>query len=295
MTPDDFPAKLDLAMKALSIGRGRLAAELRVDKSVVGRWISGVNAPTGDNLARLSAAIATRRVGFTALDWESDLADFGRAFGVGEGAAGVDAKDWLPARVLEEAMLTTRARGDAYEGFWRSTRPSNDMPGRFIHDRIFVRKGGHGLLTFKFGVADMRFEGVGFPIQTQLFGLCADPHTGIFLFVILNGVIRDRADVLDGLSLTLHSSGGGAPVAAGLLLERAGLLSGDARADDERHEEMSKRHPLAPEGSVSENLAQRLNRDVAPQALIAAGQYMLTMPFATSLSRGPALDGALPA
>lgn len=295
MTLEDFPAKLDLAMKALSIGRGRLAAELRVDKSVVGRWISGVNAPTGDNLARLSAAIATRRAGFTALDWESDLADFGRAFGVGEGATGADAKDWLPARVLEEAMLTTRVRGDAYEGFWRSTRPSNDMPGRFIHDRIFVRKGGHGLLTFKFSVADMRFEGVGFPIQTQLFGLCADPHTGIFLFVILNGVIRDRADVLDGLSLTLHRSGGGAPVAAGLLLERTGLLSGDARADDERHDEMSKGHPLAPEGSVPENLAQRLNRDVAPQALIAAGQYMLTMPFATSLSRGPALDGALPA
>ncbi len=93
MSARDFPAKLDLAMKALSIGRGRLAAELRVDKSVVGRWLSGVNAPTGDNLARLSAAIAARRAGFTTLDWESDLPEFTRAFGLGGEGGGVDAKN----------------------------------------------------------------------------------------------------------------------------------------------------------------------------------------------------------
>ena len=54
MTVNDFPAKLALAMKLSSISRGRLAAELRVDKSVVARWLGGINAPNGHNLSSLS-------------------------------------------------------------------------------------------------------------------------------------------------------------------------------------------------------------------------------------------------
>ncbi len=192
--------------------------------------------------------------------------------------------------MLEEAIITTRARGEAYEGFWRSVRPSNDLPGRFIHDQIMVRKGAHGLLTFRFRVDDMHFEGVAFPVQTQLFGLCADPKTGIFLFVILNGVIRDRADVLDGISLTLHRSGGGAPVAAGLVLERTGMLSADATADQTRFAEMCERDNLAPQGSVSDAIARRIGRDAIYPAFAAFDQMLLVMPFATSLSRGPDRD-----
>ena len=41
MAGGDFPSRLLLALKALSISRGRLAVELAVDKSVISRWLSG--------------------------------------------------------------------------------------------------------------------------------------------------------------------------------------------------------------------------------------------------------------
>ena len=84
MTARDFPAKLSFAMKALSVSRAGLASELKVDKSVVGRWISGVNQPTGHNLTSLSTAIAARRAGFTELDWDRNLEAFRQSLGVAD-------------------------------------------------------------------------------------------------------------------------------------------------------------------------------------------------------------------
>jgi hypothetical protein len=37
---EPFCRKLELVLKALSTSRGRLAADLGVDKSIVGRWVS---------------------------------------------------------------------------------------------------------------------------------------------------------------------------------------------------------------------------------------------------------------
>ena len=40
-----FSSKLQLVLKALSVSRGRLAAEIGVDKSLAGRWCSGAVRP----------------------------------------------------------------------------------------------------------------------------------------------------------------------------------------------------------------------------------------------------------
>ena len=63
-----FTARLELILKALSLTRGRLAAELGVDKSLVGRWVSGAVKPSALNLERLTAFVARRQPGFTLLD-----------------------------------------------------------------------------------------------------------------------------------------------------------------------------------------------------------------------------------
>lgn len=42
---DHFDDKHTLVLKALSISRGRLAAEVGADNSVVGRWDSGAVTP----------------------------------------------------------------------------------------------------------------------------------------------------------------------------------------------------------------------------------------------------------
>lgn len=299
MSSEDFPHRLELALKALSISRGRLAAQLGVDKSVVSRWIKGVNGPTEHNLSNLTALIAERRPGFTMLDWEIPLPRLAEKLGVEE--VGADARrpppglaDWLPARVLDEAMATAAARGDAYTGFWRTTRPAIDPRGGFIHDRVLIRRGVGGLLTFRLGVADLRFEGWACPNQTQLVGAGVDEETGMFIFVIFNAVLRDRADVLDGLSLTCQRTAGGAPIAGAVLMERTGLLGGDADADDARYEASLRGNPLAPEDSVPESIRHHLFRDVGPSAMAAGGDALLRMPFARSLSRGPLPDVPFP-
>ena len=81
MSAGDFPARLLLVLKALSISRGRLASELAVDKSVISRWLSGGQAPSGENLANLTALVASRRPGFTLLDWEAEPEDLAARLG----------------------------------------------------------------------------------------------------------------------------------------------------------------------------------------------------------------------
>jgi transcriptional regulator with XRE-family HTH domain len=294
MAIEDFPHRLDLALKALCISRGALAARLEVNKSVVSRWLKGVNGPTQHNLAKLTELLAARSPGFTMLDWEGDIDGMAERLGLGPTRTGAPSPqalgippDWLPARLLEEAVATTRARGDAYEGFWRTTRPAISPAGRFIHDRVLIRKNAGGLLTFRLGVIDMRFEGWALPTQTQLVATGVDAETGVFIFVILNAVLRNRADVLDGLSMTCQRSAGGSAVAEAVLLERTGFLSDDPAADDARWEASISTDPFAPEGSVPPAIRDHLFRDVGPAAFATGGDALLTMTFSGSLSRGP--------
>ena len=285
----DFPSRLLLVLKALSLSRGRLAAELAVDKSVVGRWLSGGQAPSSENLAKLTTLVASHRPGFTLLDWEADAEALGARLGVvaEPGPAWGLLGQWLPEPVLREAHTLTGLRGDAYEGFWRTTRPAIGQPGRFVHDPLMIRKAPNGFLACRSGVEDMRFQGWTFLTQTQLFAVLADARTGIFLFCVFNAVMRNRAEVLDGLTLTIQRVGGGSPVAGACLLERVGYLTGDEPTDDAAFEASMRDDPLAPEGSIPPGIIERLLPDVGPQSLAAGGMALMAMPFATSLSRGP--------
>jgi transcriptional regulator with XRE-family HTH domain len=290
MSAEDFPARLLLALKALSISRGRLAAELAVDKSVISRWLSGGQSPSGENLANLTGLVASRRPGFTLLDWEADPETLAARLGVAPEAPASPwgaLAPWLPESVLQETKTLTDLRGDAYEGFWRTTRPAIGHPGRFIHDAVMIRKADNGFLACRTAVEDMRFEGWTFMTQTQLFSVLSDARTGMFTFTIFNAVLRHRAEVLDGISMGLQRVGGGSPSAMGCMMERVGFLSGDAAADDATFEAAANDEPLAPEGSIPSEVAKRLMPDIGPAALAAGGAAILTMPFATSMSRGP--------
>lgn len=291
MSAQDLPARLELALKVLSISRGRLAAELGVDKSVIGRWLSGAHAPSGHNMANLTDLVAARRPGFTLLDWEADLPALSAKLGIEAAPASPwgPLAGWLPEQVLSEAKTMTALRGEAYEGFWRTTRPAISDPGRFIHDQLLIRRSDFGFLTFRLGIEDMRFEGWAFITQTQLFAVGADARTGMFNFSIFNAVLRHRAEVMDGLSLGCQRVGGGSPVAVPVVMERRGFLTGDAAADDAAYEASITPDALAPEGSVPKRLRDHLFRDFGPTALAAGGMAVLTMAFASSISRGPLL------
>lgn len=295
-----FHDKLTLVLKALSMSRGRLAAELGIDKSLVGRWASGVVNPSAHNLENLTRLIADRCPGFTMLDWDGDLASVAARLGVAAPVNGRHAPNGqsetasLPLPLIEMARMTTERRGATYEGFWRTTRPSVLMPGRFFHDHGIIRRHENGLLQFKVGGAGLLFDGWLLPAEGQLFAILFDTVGQTPIFVIWNGVPLSKASFLDGIVMAAALNAARTPSAYPIVMERIGDLSGDRQADDAMCADLFARDPLAPEGSVSEELARHLVRDIGPHAAAAGiGDMFLLSPLTATLSRGETIGGRL--
>jgi hypothetical protein len=299
-TETHFNAKLDLVLKALSMSRGRLAAELGVDKSLVGRWVSGVVHPSSLNLENLTRLIARRCGGFTMLDWDRGLPELAGLLGVAAPANGNGAKgysnggDSLPLPLLDMARLTTERRGQAYEGFWRTTRPSVVMPGRFFHDHGMIRRADNGLLQFKVGGSGLLFDGWLLLAEGQLFAILFDTVGQTPIFVIWNGVPLSKASFLDGIVMAAALNAARTPSAYPIVMERIGDLTGDREADDAHCDELLKRDPLAPEGSISDDIRHHLVRDIGPKAAEGGfGDMFLLAPITSTLSRGETIGGRL--
>ena len=189
---EPFADKLNLILKVLSLSRARLAAELGLDKSVVARWASGATEPSGHNLAQLSALMATRVPGFTALDWDRDLAHLGRMLGVDTSRVSAPPVPQpgacLTLPFMDQILAVTALRATAYEGFYRSTRAYAGHPGHFIHDHSLVRLGADGLLQFKLSTGGVKASGWMLPIQNQLYLVGTEFSGGTLTFAILHGV-----------------------------------------------------------------------------------------------------------
>jgi adenylate cyclase len=79
---EPFSAKLRLVMDQLNLSRVGLAREIGVDKTVVGRWVTGINEPTGHNLTRLTDIVRKRIPSFTLGLWREPISVLAEAFGV---------------------------------------------------------------------------------------------------------------------------------------------------------------------------------------------------------------------
>jgi hypothetical protein len=286
-------------MKALSFSRGRLAADLGVDKSVVARWATGAVSPSEHNLVALTALIAGRKPGFSMLDWDRDPEQLVALFG-GESLAGGTGRPGtaksldILGPLLEQSRLTTDRRGSAYEGFWRSTRPSVIMEGRFFHDHGMIRREADGLLQFSVGGSGLLFKGWVLLNEGQLFIVLYDTVGLTPIFLIFNGVPLQKASLIDGIVMASALNAARTPSAYPIILERIGDLSGDREVDDARCQELLARDPLAPEGEVPEHIQKHLVRDVGPHAVAQGlGDLFLLAPVTTTLSRGASAGGHL--
>ena len=294
---ESIGTKLTLALKVLSLSRGRLAVELGVDKSVVGRWARGKIRPSAHNLVGLTAVVAKRVDGFNMLDWDRSFADFAAVLGADPAAAAMIAPEpshgspppsrSLPLAILDQVHALTALRGAAYEGFFRSTRPYVLSPGHFLHDHGMIRRDASGLLALRMGTGGTFVEGWMLPVLNQLVCIAADVTSGAMVFGIFNGVATARAEIIDGLSLGSALDGGRTPTAFAMMFERIGDLSGDPEADDRHFLELAARDPLVPAGSVPKAIQEHLLRDIGPAQLALGGDLLLQMPLFRSLARGP--------
>lgn len=296
-----FSEKLDLVLKALSMSRGRLAADLGVDKSLVGRWASGAVTPSAHNLENLTRLVAQRQAGFTMLDWDRDLGSLAEVFGVEANIARPPAATTngasvggLPLPGLDLVRMMTERRAATYEGFWRSTRPSIAMPGEIFHDYGMIRRGADGLLQFKMGGSGLLFDGWLMPNEGQLFAILFDTVGQTPVFLIFNGVSLHKALQLDGLILAAALNAARTPSAYPVILERIGDLTGDEAADDARCEELLQLDTMATEETAPEAVRRHLIRDIGPAAAEAGtGELFLLSTWANSLSKGLSSGGHL--
>jgi transcriptional regulator with XRE-family HTH domain len=274
----DFAGKLELALKALNMSRGRLASEARVDKSLVSRWLRGVSAPRGHNLEAVTALMAANVAGFSQLSWELPIEAFGRLFAPpSEPGSGPAA--WITPGDLQ--MSEQKAR--AYEGFWRVTHPSLTRPGGVLmHQYARIRREADGLLEFRLVSGLMGFNGPIVPVLDQLYAITRDPSDATFAFFAFQGVIRPHADALDGLVM-VPSKAQLRPISVcPYFMERIGELSGDREADDARLAALREAPAVADD--VPEDLRRHLLREVDPALALTHGVLRLGPEF--SLSRG---------
>jgi hypothetical protein len=284
---EPFSRKLALVLKLLSLSRARMAADMGVHKSVVGRWVAGSVRPSAHNLSRLTAQVAKRAPGFTALDWDRGLDDLAALFGVTSGRSGpIGPGGGLPIPLMGQALAMTAQWGAAYEGFFRSTRPFAQYPGRFVHDRCLVRRDGMGLLRLHLATGSVFIDAWLLPLKDHVFIVGSDFTNGTMAFGLLNGVVSEKVETLDGLIMSVTQGTDLTPTATAIVLQRTGDLSGDRAADDARFAELAGGDALAPEGSIPETLQAHLTRDIGPTPLALGGDWLLRMPASRSLSSG---------
>jgi hypothetical protein len=156
-----------------------------------------------------------------------------------------------------------------------------------------IRRADNGLLQFKVGGAGLLFDGWLLLAEGQLFAILFDTVGQTPIFVIWNGVPLSKASYLDGIVMAAALNAARTPSAYPIVMERIGDLTGDRAADDATCAEMFRRDPLAPEGSVPEELRDHLVRDIGPAAAKAGGDLFLLAPITSTLSRGETIGGRL--
>lgn len=283
---DEFAQRFSLALKALSMSRGRLASELGVDKSLVGRWASGSVRPSAHNLERLTHFLAERRTGLTLLDWERTLPEFAALFGVeavpeaGRTSTHVD----LSRALGDMVRNSVDSQLAAYEGFWRTTHASVFEPGRFCNQHGIIRQEPDRGLCFELGADGIRYGGSMFPAEGQVFAMASDSVRHVPSFLILNVVPMPRIVMLDGL-LIAASSSLRIPSAYSIIFERVGDLSGDREADDAHVTQLMDRPEFVADDAVPGIVRDHLLRDFGPEAAARGGEMMLSAPLTPRLAQ----------
>ena len=276
--------KLNLVMKALAVSRGQLASQLAVDKSIVSRWVSGANSPSGENLTVLTRWVSARVPGFSGLHWDGDIAQVSALLGAGELATtglGAAFDFWLRKPVLADAVASSGAVATLCEGFWRTTRPAPNTSDWYIREYVLIQGMLSGLMRFRAGSLNVRLDGWCYCVGNQLFSSAIHETQGQSMFGIYHRPVAGKAEVMDGMILWPQSDGGGLIHASASFLERVEDLVGPEE-DEARFKILLAEPPIVPRDAVPAELQRYLTQRADPQSVLG-------MPFIGSRSYGAGL------
>ena len=225
-----FSIQLEKLMGELNLSRVALARELGLDKSVIGRWLSGVNQPTGHNLTRITEIARRRWPDATVAFWQQ-----------GEAARGTSPapapEPAAPASLFQQGrwrfenarVARVPTLELAYVGWWSGFFQS-------VRNRNIV-----SIVSFHLWVDDLglrceftegRFWGDGPTIAVSSRLHCyweMAPAYDRVCAMLFNGVFGRDTLMMDGLVLSAASDPVGTPASSPMLLFRIG-----SQADYER-------------------------------------------------------------
>jgi hypothetical protein len=288
-----FADRLNMALKALSIGRTRIAADLGVDKSMVSRWLGGTARPSTQNLERLTRLIASHSPGFSLLDWESLPAQFVQRFGMADaisamvvpGPSRQSHPGALPFGLLDRAAAETERRSAAYIGRWRITRLRAALSVfQPVVEYALIRPDGAGL-RFEHMFRDNRLRGWMILLQGIAYASAADNKDDSLASYCFNGAVGPKVSVMDGIMTSVTGVHINFPFAQAIVMERVGELEGDVADDAWADAAQGWWGHVTPESLQPEVLAV-IGRDFGARAAAAGGDAILRLPTETSLARG---------
>lgn len=287
-----FHEKLAFVLKALSLTRADVAKALAVDKSLVGRWVTGVTVPSAHNLARLTGLVAARRPGFSLLNWEDGIDALGALVGVerrqmalrpGNGSA--SSPLFGPLADLEaETLARTLRRGPAYEGIFRNTRPFSDLAGKFLYEYAMTRMEPDGLYTWSRSLGNISVISRFIALHSQIFIAGKEVTTGLPVFGIVNGSNGGKVMRYEGILLYAAHDGLHTPFATPFIADRVADLTGDRVADEALFATFAEQAAIAPDGDVPPDVRAHLLKDVGPSAFAMGGELLMRMPPGKSMA-----------
>lgn len=277
--PDDFARKLDLLLKTLSISRGRLAQEAGMDKSLVGRWVSGAVRPSALNLEKVTAALARRRPGLTLLDWDQPFDAFAETFG---GIRNAVAPDQMPALhfpfdVVTPARAEIAKHGDRYTGFYWIWRKSFGRPGRMAR-LVFRIAPKDGLLEAREAAPGFEYRGWALLMLNRLYVMLTEDGFEGMSYMIANAGRPPKAQILHAAYLGASSDGLLTPKAAPAVLTRVQDLTGNEAEDEAIYQAMKAESGFIDLSQVPDRVRAFLDRDFGPSAFAEGGPDMVTAP-----------------
>jgi hypothetical protein len=203
-------------MSELNVSRLTLSRELGVDKSVVGRWLGGVNQPTDHNLTRLTDIVRRYRPEVTLDFWHRPMAASTNGIGHSrEPAAGRLTIGGLHAERRPEIDAI-------YPGLWAGFYQSTQNRGSVVLSVMHIADGGDGLrCTFTEGKVSAAGAAVAIGPRLHAILEIEPMHDRLCLFVF-NGVGSPDAVVMDGIYMISAGDAATCAAASPVVLFRVG-------------------------------------------------------------------------
>jgi transcriptional regulator with XRE-family HTH domain len=239
----DFAIKLELVCKKLNWSRAKLAQQVGVDKSLIGRWLGGSSRPTGNSLMRLNEAVGRTLHEFTAAAWDLPPPAFAAGIGLALPPADHGKQPGSPSpaalattdilkrlRVFQGTAADLDTLTALYAGFYRLWFAGFLNNGTVCRRACWIRRDGE-TLRFDAGGGMVIYSGECAATTERLYLTGENPVFDGLIFLSVGRSRRASSARLSGIFVFYIMSEEGGIAAVPAVMERLASAGTDTAAD----------------------------------------------------------------